>query len=239
MSADTKRDRDQRILDHYPMVRQVAYRMAKRFPSCVDVDDLVNIGMIGLIDAVDRFQAERAPSFGAYARIRVQGAIVDEMRKNDWVPRSVRDRAKLINRTRVDLKRKLGRDPSTAEIAARMGVGKERLLELMKNANIRILVSTEEGGEESLSVGERLKSDAESPEDRAVREHLGAIVRDVISGLQEREQVIAEMYYFHDRTFKEIASALNVTESRVSQLHTRMKKRIKEAMLERLEDETE
>ena len=235
MSADEKRERDQLILDYYPMVRQVAYRMARRFPQCVDVDDLINIGMIGLIDAVDRYQADRAPSFGAYARIRVQGAIVDEMRKNDWVPRSVRDRATMIERARRTLKEKLRREPTTAEVAERLGVDQQRLLELMKNANIRVLVSTEEGGEDNISVGERLKSQDESPEDRAAREHLGAIVRDVISELQEREQVIAEMYYFHDRTFKEIATALNVTESRVSQLHTRMKKRIKDAMVERLE----
>lgn len=238
MSADTHKDRDQLILEYYPMVRQVAYRMARRFPQCVDADDLVNIGMIGLIDAVDRYQADRAPSFAAYARIRVQGAIVDEMRKNDWVPRSVRDRAAMIDRTRRELKEKLNRDPTTSEVAERLGVAKERLLELMQNANIRVLVSTEEGGDDDVSVGERLKSNVEDPEERTAREHLGAIVRTVIGELPEREQVIAEMYYFHDRTFKEIAAALNVTESRVSQLHTRMKKRIKEAMEERLPEET-
>ena len=238
MSTETKTDRDQLILDYYPMVRQVAYRMARRFPQCVDADDLINIGMIGLIDAVDRYQADRAPSFAAYARIRVQGAIVDEMRKNDWVPRSVRDRATMIERARRELKDKLKRDPTTSEIAARLGVDKGRLLELIQNANIRVLVSTEEGGDDDISVGERLKSNQDDPEELTAREHLGAIVRAVISELPEREQVIAEMYYFHDRTFKEIASALNVTESRVSQLHTRMKKRIKEAMVERLPDET-
>jgi len=237
MASDTTRDRDQLILEYYPMVRQVAYRMARRFPQCVDADDLINIGMIGLIDAVDRYQPDRAPSFGAYARIRVQGAIVDEMRKNDWVPRSVRDRATMINRAKRELKEKLKRDPTTAEVAARLGVNRERLLELMQNANIRILVSTEEGGEDDVAVGDRLKSTDEDPEEKVAREHLGAIVRSVISELPEREQIIAEMYYFHDRTFKEIAQALSVTESRVSQLHSRMKKRIKEAMLDRLEDE--
>ncbi len=236
MSSEQKQDRDQLILDFYPMVRQVAYRMARRFPQCVDADDLVNIGMIGLIDAVDRYQADRAPSFAAYARIRVQGAIVDEMRKNDWVPRSVRDRSAMIERARAELKSKHNRDPSSSEIAAHLGVEKERLLELIQNANIRVLVSTEEGGDDNLSVGERLQSPDADPEENAARHHLGAIVRDVIGELPEREQVIAEMYYFHDRTFKEIAQALSVTESRVSQLHTRMKKRIKETMIDRLED---
>ena len=147
------------------MVRQVAYRMARRFPQCVDADDLVNIGMIGLIDAVDRYQADRAPSFAAYARIRVQGAIVDEMRKNDWVPRSVRDRSAMIERARAELKTKHNRDPSSSEIAAHLGV-EERLLELIQNANIRVLVSTEEGGDDNLSVGERLQSPDADPEEQ-------------------------------------------------------------------------
>jgi len=228
-------DRDQLILEFYPMVRQVAYRMARRFPQCVDTDDLVNIGMIGLINAVDRYQADRAPSFAAYARIRVQGAIVDEMRKNDWVPRSVRDRAALIGRSRKSLADKLGRDPTHKEIAKDLNVDEDRLLELIQNSNIRTLVSTEEGAEDSLSVGDRLIDGKEGPEDLAGRKHVGLMVRDCLEQLPEREQLIAEMYYFHDRTFKEIATALGVTESRVSQLHTRMKKRIKETMAEELE----
>ena len=234
MSPPSNRDRDQLILEYYPMVRQVAFRMARRFPQCVDVDDLVNIGILGLIDAVDRYQPDRAPSFSAYARIRVQGAIVDEMRKNDWVPRSVRDRSALIQRTKQTLEKKLGRTPTSAEVAKDLGVDRERLLGMIENANIRVLVSTEEGGEDESTIGEKLRSTDDGPDELAAREHLGAIVRDVIADLPEREQIIAEMYYFHDKTFKEIAAALQVTESRVSQLHTRMKKRIKEAMVDRL-----
>ena len=208
MSTAEDMDRDKLILEYYPMVRQVAYRMARRFPQCVDADDLVNIGIIGLIDAVDRYQADRAPSFAAYARIRVQGAIVDEMRKNDWVPRSVRDRSALIQRTKQNLERKLGRKPTSAEVAEDLGVDRNRLLEMTANANIRVLVSTEEGGEDESTIGERLRSVEDGPDEIAAREHLGAIVRAVISELPEREQLIAEMYYFHDKTFKEIAAAL-------------------------------
>jgi RNA polymerase sigma factor for flagellar operon FliA len=236
MSSPKQVDRDALILEYYPMVRRVAYRMARRLPQCVDADDLVNIGIIGLIDAVDRYQPERAPSFGAYARMRVQGAIVDEMRKNDWVPRSVRDRARMINQAKRSLSDKLGRDPTAAEVAKALGVDKERLAELIRHANIRVLVSTEEGGEDEGTVGERLASGDESPDELAARQHLAAIVRSVINELPEREQLIAEMYYFRDRTFKEIAQALNVTESRVSQLHSRMKKRIHEMLQDRLDE---
>lgn len=228
-------ERDKLILEFYPMVRQVAYRMARRFPQCVDPDDLVNIGMIGLINAVDRYQKDRAPSFSAYARIRVQGAIVDEMRKNDWVPRSVRYRATMIQRSRRSLKDKLGRVPTHAEVAKDLNVDEARLNDLIQNSNIRTLVSTEEGADDSLSVGDRLVDGNEGPEALTDRRHVGLLVRDCLETLPGREQLIAEMYYFNDRTFKEIAAALGVTESRVSQLHTRMKKRIKETMAEELE----
>lgn len=237
MSSGNDQDRDALILQHYPMVRKVAYRMARRLPQCVDAEDLVNIGIIGLIDAVDRFEPGRAPSFAAYARIRVQGAIVDEMRKNDWVPRSVRDRAELIERAKADLNDKLGRAPSAAEIATQLGVDQARLLELMKFANIRTLVSTEEGADQDGRVGDTLKDTGESPADIVARDHLGGIVREVIGDLPERERLIAELYYFRDKTFKEIAHTLGVTESRVSQLHTRMKKRIREMMIDRFDPE--
>jgi len=236
MTSGSNQDRDALILQYYPMVRKVAYRMARRLPQCVDAEDLVNIGIIGLIDAVDRYEPSRAPSFAAYARIRVQGAIVDEMRKNDWVPRSVRDRAHLIEQAKKDLKEKLNRAPNSSEVAAHIGVDKERLLELMHFANIRTLVSMEEGAEAEGRVGDTLADTGEGPADLVARQHLGGMVREVIGELPERERLIAELYYFRDRTFKEIAATLGVTESRVSQLHTRMKKRIREMMRNRFED---
>ena len=233
MSSDP--DRDALILQYYPMVRRVAYKMARRLPRCVDADDLVNIGILGLIDAVDRFEPGRAPSFGAYARIRVQGAIVDEMRKNDWVPRSVRDRAQLLDRARTELRDSLEREPTATEIANRLGVDRDRLKELTRHARIRVLVSMEEGAGEDGRVGDTVADKTESPADIVARQHVGSIVRDVIRDLPERERLIAEMYYFRDRTFREIAEVLGVTESRVSQLHTRMKKRIRENLIGRFD----
>ena len=226
----TPAEREALILEFYPMVRRVAYRMARRFPRCVDADDLVHIGMIGLIDAVDRYQDHRAGSFAAYARIRVQGAILDEMRKNDWVPRSVRDRAERIEGARKDLATTLGRAPSTAELAGHIGVNEDRLQELLRTADVRTLVSTEEGGEDEATVGETLAAEAD-PVAEAEREDIAQRVRSAVAEMPERDRVIIDLYYFRDLNFKEIGEILNVTESRVSQLHTRLRKQIREKLL--------
>jgi RNA polymerase sigma factor for flagellar operon FliA len=226
--ANLIQKRNELLMEFYPMVRQVAYRMARKYPRCVDADDLVQIGMTGLIDAVDRFEHDRAPSFAAYARIRVQGAIVDEMRKNDWVPRSVRDRAARIDRARAELNEQLGRVPTNLELATFLGVDEMRLEELLKTADVRVLVSTEEGDEDEATVGESLRD--ESVDLGAVLEgrNMNDNIRVMLQDLPERERLIVDLYYYQDYTFREIADVLGVTESRVSQLHTRMKKRIQE-----------
>ncbi len=226
--------REALILGHYPMVRQVAYRMARRFPRCVDVDDLINIGMIGLIDAVDRFEDTRSGSFGAYARIRVQGAIVDEMRKNDWVPRSVRDRAAMLKRGREALADELGRPPTQRELAEHLGVDLARLKALLETADIRVLVSTEEREDDNATLGDSLGTD--SAERDLERMFLASKVRESVGQLRERDQQIVEMYYYHGRTFKDISEVLGVTESRVSQLHSAIKRRIREQLRVLVED---
>jgi len=218
------------ILKYYPMVRRVAYRMARRLPRCVDAEDLVNIGVVGLMDAVDRFEGDQALTFGAYARIRVQGAIVDEMRKNDWVPRSVRDRAQRIRRSRESLTESLGRDPTHTELAADLEVSEERLLELIATADVRVLVSTEEGGDDEGTVSDTLAHPGMELDEIVARSDVNGQIREVLKALPEREQAIVEMYYYRDMTFREIADLLGVTESRVSQLHTLLKRRIKDQL---------
>jgi len=226
-ARSTHDSRDELILAHYPMVRQVAYRMVSRFPSCVEADDLVTIGTIGLIDAVDKFEESRSISFSAYARIRVQGAILDELRKEDWVPRSVRTRHSELKAAREHLRDKFGRDPSHAEWAAAMEVTPERLSEMIKDSTLRALVSMEEktpSGDES--IGDSLMGDAACPAEEATRSHVAGMVREALDSLPERERYLVELYYFQDLTFREIGEILSVTESRVSQLHTRLKARL-------------
>lgn len=231
----SKREREELILQHYPMVRRVAYRMVSRYPSCIEADDLVTIGTLGLIDAVDKFEESRSVSFSAYARIRVQGAILDELRKTDWVPRSVRNRFSRIQETKQGLREKLGRDPKEEEVAEALGVEVERLREMIQGATVRTLVSMEEGSEDEESVGSTLPSAEPTPLEAATKEHLREMVRARVTDLPERERQIVDMYYFQELTFREIGQILGITESRVSQLHSRMKARMSSELQELLE----
>lgn len=226
METTDDRARDALILRYLPLVRKVAYRMVSRFPSCVDVDDLVSIGMLGLIDAVDKFQDARSASFGGYVRIRIQGAILDELRKTDWVPRSVRDRGDRIQFVREQLARDLGREPSETEMAKTMGISEERLREMTVDSTIRNVVSLDDGIEDDHTLGDLLASEDESPQERLERSRLADLIRSGLADLTPRERMVVDLYYFRDMNFKEIGETLGVTESRISQIHTRMKEKL-------------
>jgi RNA polymerase sigma factor FliA len=216
------------IHEYAPMVRRLAFRMARNFPRSVDADDLYQIGMLGLMDAVERYEDSRAVSFTAYVRMRVKGAILDEMRKQDWVPRSVRDRAARLNNARKALSEQLGRSPRHDELAKFMEITEDRLEELIQTADVRVLISTEEGGEGEATVGDTLSSPSSDLEEDLARRSLAGIVREAVAVLPERDQLIIDLYYYRDLNFKEIADVLGVTESRVSQLHSRIRKRLRE-----------
>lgn len=223
----TKQEREQLILSHYPMVRRVAFRMVSRYPSSIEADDLITIGTLGLIDAVDKFESGRSVSFSAYARIRVQGAILDELRKADWVPRSVRNRFSKLQEAKKSLFEELGREPSEDELAAHMDVSVERLREIKARATVRTVVSMEESKDDDKnSIGNTLPSPEPTPLEAATREHLRGVVRSKVSDLPERERQIVDMYYFQELTFREIGQILGITESRISQLHSRLKSRL-------------
>jgi RNA polymerase sigma factor FliA len=223
----TKQEREQLILSHYAMVRRVAFRMVSRYPSCIEADDLITIGTLGLIDAVDKFESNRSVSFSAYARIRVQGAILDELRKADWVPRSVRNRFSKLQEARKFLFEELGREPTEEELSEKLEVSVDRLRALIKGATVRTVVSIEDGKDDNENkIGSTLPSQEPTPLEAATREHLREAVRSKVSDLPERERQIVDMYYFQELTFREIGEILGITESRISQLHSRMKSRL-------------
>jgi len=224
------------ILEHYPMVRRVAYRMVSRYPSCVEVDDLVSIGVQGLIEAVDRYEEDRNASFAAYARIRVKGTILDALRESDWVPRSVRDRNGTLSQSRDQLRRNLGTEPTATQLADHLGLEVSALHDYIKQSTPLVLVSSaEQQDEDGQSVGDRIADKGPSPEASAADSFMTQAIDKALADLPDRERQIVELYYRQGVTFREIGERLNVTESRVCQLHARLKRRL-ESRLARVVD---
>ena len=221
--------RERMILEHYPLVRTIACRMVRRFPSSVDVDELINVGAMGLIDAVDRFDTSRQVPFKAYAEIRIRGAIVDALRGADWVPRSVRRKFMRIENARVKLFRQLGREPDREEMSKALEMTTDEYEDLCGDARIRRLVSLDAPADEDnqTPLSERISSDDEDISELWVKKELQQEVIEAVHHLPVKERTAVSLYYLHGLTLKEIGEILDVTESRACQLRAQGIKRLK------------
>lgn len=214
------------ILHYSALVKFVAGRVGSGLPRMVDQNDLVSYGIFGLIDAIDKFEPERGFKFETYAIPRIRGAILDELRALDWVPRSVRSRAREIERNIVDLEHKLGRTPTDEEIANAMDVPVGQLRDHLGEISTTGFVALDEspGGpaQEGASLGERLPDPRGiSPEAAFADVENKRILADAINRLPERERLVLTLYYYEGLTLNEIGGVLGVTESRVCQIHTK------------------
>ena len=226
--------RDRLILTYAPLVKYVAGRVGSGLPAHVDDGDLVSYGLLGLINAIDRFDPDRDVKFETYAVVRIRGAIIDELRTLDWVPRSVRARARSIERAIAELESKLGRAPTDEELATKVGVTVEELEDSLTDISRSSIAALDELWTISGSGGDQVAlidtiEDEHGPEPQtafAVTE-LREIVADAITSLPEREKLVITLYYYEDLTLREIGEVLGVTESRVSQLHTKAVLRLK------------
>lgn len=208
------------VAEHYPLARAIARRTHARLPKGVDLDDLVSTAVMGLIEAVDRFDPSRGVSFKAYAKHRIQGAILDSLRATDWVPRAVRRRAAALENTRTLLADKLGRAPTIAEVAQDLGTDVDGAHALVANADTRPLLSLDapldEEGQLSLS---DLVEDEGDPESSTRDRELRRVAMQAIDRLPEREKVAIVLFYFHELSLKEVGTVLGVSESRACQLN--------------------
>lgn len=206
--------RNRLVLQYAPLVKYVVGRVRSGLPRSVEDADLFSEGVIGLMDAVAKFQPERGLQFQTYAVPRIRGAIIDGLRASDWVPRSVRSQARGIERARVTLESRLGRTPTNDEVSLELQISVQDLNRTNSKVSGSTLASIDElGGVEDLA---SLSSDR--MEDEQTRAELMYAVRD----LAERDRIIVALYYFEGLTLAEIGQVLGVTESRVSQLHTRI-----------------
>ena len=225
-SRDNQKNRQQLVLEYYPLVRKIAAKMALSYPKHVEVDDLIQVGVLGLMEAIDRYQPERYPSFGAYARIRIQGAILDNRRAQDWTPRSVRDRVALIQQTKTNLHKKLNRHATTAEQAQFLGISDKQFQRMYRNSEVKTVLSMEHGAEDCGRLGDIIPSQAAGPDEELARVEARAAIAQCISTLAEREQKIINLHYFQGVSFNQISKSFGVSEARISQIHSKIKSKM-------------
>ena len=224
--------RDQLIMDYAPLIRFVAQRIAARLPSNVEIDDLISAGVIGLMDAIEKYDPSRDNKFKTYAEFRIRGAILDELRSQDWVPRSVRDKAKKIERTYAELEQKYGRTITDAELSDALGMDLDAYHELVSKVKSVTLLSIDELSGPSQSDRKSLLESLENPNSKNPFQHLKnqgvrQLLVNHIQDLPEKQKLVLSLYYYEDLNLKEIGKILEVTESRVSQLHTQAVSRLR------------
>jgi RNA polymerase sigma factor FliA len=213
-----------RLMEHYlPIVRYTAERLSAKLPNEVDVDDLISSGIFGLLDAIEAFDLTRGVKFETYCSPRVRGAILDELRSMDWVPRLVRSRAQKLETATKALKAELGRLPTDAEIAGRLDVNRSELTKMLRDANTVSLISLSRKYQDHDSNRELHEIDV--LQDRQSEDPLDSIQkRDLhdflMKGLSRTERLIIVLYYYEQLTMKEIGVVLDLSESRVSQMHS-------------------
>ncbi len=218
--------RDQLIVHYSPLVKYVAGRVAVGLPQNVEQADLVSYGIFGLIDAIDKFEPERGFKFETYAIARIKGAILDELRSIDWVPRSVRSKARAIERAYAKLEGELHRSPTDAELAAEVDMSVDQLQSTLSQISFVGLVALDEmlgGGDrgDAMTLGDTIADTGAGPMAAYEVEEMRQILADAINRLPEREKIVLTLYYYEGLTLAEIGEVLGVTESRVCQIHTK------------------
>lgn len=234
-----KRDqelRDRLVLHYAPLVKYVAGRVGTGLPSHVEVSDLIQSGIFGLVDAIEKFEPERGLKFETYAMQRIRGAILDDLRAQDWVPRSVRSRARDVERALERLEAKLQRTATDAELAEELGLSLDELRELFAQLQMTSVVALDDligAGPMQASLAETLPDDrAEDPVATLVDRDSRRQLAEAVERLSERDRVVVTLYYFENLTLAEIGKVLGVTESRVCQLHTRAVLRLRAKLTE-------
>ena len=212
------------------LVHRIAYHLMARLPASVQVDDLIQVGMLGLLDAAQQYDPSQGASFETYASIRIRGAMLDELRRTDWAPKSVHKKARDLLAAIQKIENETGQEAQACEVAERLGISVEEYHQIVQETNAcRILNFVDLGVEEDIA-GEDLRSRSIEPPDGVEQEQFRAHLADAIRALPEREKLAVSLYYDEEFNLREIGEILNVSESRVSQLlgqaHLRIRKQL-------------
>ena len=234
------RDKDPQVKSqiieaYFPLVKYLAERMVSTLPASVEVDDLISMGTFGLIEAIDRFDMSRGIQFKTYCTARIRGAILDSLRTNDWVPRLVRLRTNLVDKTMRRLYGQLGREPTDPEMCEALEVSMKDYEKLRREANPTAMLSLTDESADGDGDGGRmidLVGDDRAPNPRLRTQ--GSMVKDVLfKSLNDKERMVIQYYYYEGLSMREIAGMLRLTESRVCQIHSKVIKRLREMLQSR------
>jgi RNA polymerase sigma factor for flagellar operon FliA len=234
-----QKEKDKLIVEYSPLIKFIAQKIAVRLPSNIELDDLISSGVIGLMDAIDKYDPTRDNKFKTYAEFRIRGAILDELRAQDWVPRSIRDKSKLLDKTMVALEAELGRVANDEEIAKALNMTIDEYHDLLNQVRPVSLLSIDESQTFSnvdkksilnLLEGTKLNN----PYTQLNIKSIKSIVTQAIEELPERQRLVLSLYYYEDLNLKEIGKVLRVTESRVSQLHAQAVSRLRNKLSQHL-----
>lgn len=216
-----KKTKNQLIVEYIPLVKIVSGRMYNFYGSKVDFEDLISYGVLGLIDSIERFDLNRNIKFETYAQIRIKGTIIDNIRKLDWIPRSLRKKSKDLQSSMLELENKLGHAPTNEELGKHMNMDTEEIEDLLSDISTFNVISLEDTlrgkGEGTINV----KSKVDTPEDIIERKEVKDILAEAIENLPEKEQLVISLYYYDELTYKEIGHILKLSESRISQIHSK------------------
>jgi RNA polymerase sigma factor FliA len=234
-TLNTPQNRDELVLSHLPLVKYLVGRISSKLPPHLDQQDLMSVAVIGLITAAERFDPRRGILFKTFAEKRVMGSIMDELRAQDWLPRTLREKYKRLEHEFSALEQKLGRNPSSEEVAAAMGMDLEKYFQLMEEVHSLSFMSLDDFHEddEGSSFGFlNFLSDngAESPQNQMMAKQLLQVLGDAIESLPEKERLVVTLYYYEELNLKEIGEIMSLTESRISQLHSQAVIRLKVKM---------
>lgn len=228
----TQEMREQIIIEYAPLVKIVAGRLSMYLGGNVEYEDLVSYGVFGLIDAIDKFDTNKDVKFETYASLRIRGSILDQIRKMDWIPRTVRQRQRKIDEAIKSLEARTGKTPTDEMLAEELGVSGEELLSWQSQLKVTNVVSlnefVESGNEPVMDAKGNFRF--AQPEEVIAETELKRMLKDAMQLLTEKEQKVILLYYYEDLTLKEISRVLEVSESRISQLHTKALQKMKKKM---------
>ena len=214
------------------MVKQIAYHMMLRLPDTVQIEDIIQTGMIGLMEAAKNYNPDKGAKFETYASIRIRGTIIDELRKEDWIPRSVYKNARMVADAIKVLENKYGKDVKDTDVCKYLNISLSEYHKILLNSNGTRLFSIDELGVTGEYIFDNLRDDREEPFSEAEKSEFKKELAQNIAELPERERVLLELYYDKELNLKEIGQVLNVSESRVCQLHSQAMLRLKSRMQE-------